>query len=129
MWSTCSIETGHSWTHAPQVTQSHTISSGTPLPTIGDSSPPASATAPSAKSWSRTPMIRSFGESVFPVAQAGQTSWQRPHSVHENASTICFHVRSRDVPDAEAHLLVGHVIVEAQRLEPPALPSSARSRR
>ena len=42
-------------------------------------------------------MIRSFGERVFPVAYAGQTSWQRPHSVHENESTISFHVRSPTV--------------------------------
>ena len=44
------------------------------------------------------PMISSFGESSFPVAYAGQTSWQRPHSVHENVSTISFHVRSAIVP-------------------------------
>ena len=35
MWSTCSIDTGHASTHAPHVTQSQIISSGTPLPTIG----------------------------------------------------------------------------------------------
>ena len=39
-------------------------------------------------------MIRSFGESSLPVAYAGQTSWQRPHSVQENESTISFQVRS-----------------------------------
>ena len=38
---------------------------------------------PSANRWSRSPMMRSFGESALPVAQAGQASWQRPHSVHE----------------------------------------------
>jgi hypothetical protein len=43
-------------------------------------------------------MITSFGDSTFPVAQAGQASWQRPHSVHENASIICFHVMSGTVP-------------------------------
>ena len=43
-------------------------------------------------------MIRSFGDRIFPVAYAGQTSWQRPHSVHENESTISFHVRSPTVP-------------------------------
>ena len=43
-------------------------------------------------------MITSFGDSVLPVANAGQASWQRPHSVHENASIICFHVRSSTVP-------------------------------
>jgi len=86
MWSTCSIETGHASTHAPHVTQSQIISSGTPLPTIGDAS--------CANSWSRTPMIRSFGERIFPVACAGHTSWQRPHSVHVYASTTCLRVRS-----------------------------------
>ena len=35
MWSTCSIETGHSWTHAPQVTQSQTTSSVTAFGTSG----------------------------------------------------------------------------------------------
>jgi hypothetical protein len=43
-------------------------------------------------------MISSFGESSLPVVQAGQTSWQRPHSVHENVSNICFQVRSGTVP-------------------------------
>ena len=98
MWSTCSIETGHSCTHAPHVTQSQTTSSVTAFGTSGESSPPARAALPSAKSWSRRPMIRSFGESAFPVAYAGQTSWQRPHSVHDIASSICFHVRSATVP-------------------------------
>ena len=74
MWSTCSIETGHSWTQAPQVTQSQTTSSVTAFGTRALSSPPASTPCPSAKSWSRIPMIRSFGESAFPVAYAGQTS-------------------------------------------------------
>ena len=39
-------------------------------------------------------MITSFGDNSFPVAYAGQTSWQRPHSVHENASTTSFWVKS-----------------------------------
>ena len=56
----CSIETGQASTQAPQVTQSQIISSGTPLPTIGS---PLWA-----NSWSRTPMITSFGERIFPVA-------------------------------------------------------------
>jgi hypothetical protein len=43
-------------------------------------------------------MIRSFGDSSFPVAQAGHTSWQRPHSVQEKVSRVCFQVRSRTVP-------------------------------
>ena len=43
-------------------------------------------------------MISSFGDSALPVFQAGQTSWQRPHSVQENESIISFHVRSATVP-------------------------------
>ena len=39
-------------------------------------------------------MITSLGERIFPVAYAGQASWQRPHSVHENASTTSLRVRS-----------------------------------
>ena len=99
MWSTCSIETGHSCTHAPHVTQSQTTSSVTAPGTSGDASPPASTAGPSAKSRSRRPMIRSFGESALPVAQAGQTSWQRPHSVQDSVSSICFHVMSASVPE------------------------------
>ena len=43
-------------------------------------------------------MISSFGDRSLPVAHAGQTSWQRPHSVHETVSTICFQVMSVSVP-------------------------------
>ena len=42
--------------------------------------------------------MRSFGDSSLPVAKAGQTSWQRPHSVQEKVSNICFQVRSGTVP-------------------------------
>ncbi len=42
-------------------------------------------------------MISSLGDSSLPVFQAGQTSWQRPHSVQENVSIICFQVRSGTV--------------------------------
>ena len=100
MWSMCSIETGQACTHAPQVTQSHTTSSVTAFGTSGVASPPPAATAgPSAKSWSRRPMMRSLGESALPVAHAGQASWQRPHSVHEKVSITCFHVMSATVPE------------------------------
>ena len=53
---------------------------------------------PSANTWSRSPMISSLGDSTLPVAKAGHASWQRPHSVHEKVSSICFHVRSAAVP-------------------------------
>ena len=42
-------------------------------------------------------MIRSFGLSGFPVAQAGQTSWHRPHSVQLNRSSTCLRERSAAV--------------------------------
>ena len=50
-------------------------------------------------------MITSFGDSVLPVANAGQASWQRPHSVHENVSSTCFQVRSA-ASGAEPEILV-----------------------
>ena len=69
------------------------------------------------------PMITSFGDSDLPVAYAGQTSWQRPHSVQENESTISFHVRSAIVPAPNRISALGNV--ESQRLEPSA-PTCAR---
>ena len=98
MWSTCSIETGHSCTHAPQVTQSHTTSSVTAPGTSAVGSPPSSTAGPSANRRSRRPMMSSFGERSLPVAHAGQTSWQRPHSVQDIVSSICFQVMSTSVP-------------------------------
>ena len=98
MWSTCSIETGHSCTQAPHVTQSQTTSSVTAPGTSAVASPPSSTAGPSANSRSRRPMISSFGDSSLPVAHAGQTSWQRPHSVQDIVSSICFHVMSASVP-------------------------------
>ena len=73
MWSTCSIETGHSYTQAPHVTQSHTTSSDTAFGTSGvvvNAVPPRVASSrlgPSANSWSRRPMMSSFGDSSLPV--------------------------------------------------------------
>ena len=101
MWSTCSIDTGHSRTQAPQVTQSQTTSSLTAPGTSGAASKPSAprtSAGPSAKTWSRSAMISSLGDSSLPVVQAGQTSWQRPHSVHEKVSSVCFQVRSGTVP-------------------------------
>ena len=101
MWSMCSIDTGHSRTQAPQVTQSQTTLSVTAPGTSGCASKPSSPRSsggPSSKTWSRRAMISSLGESSLPVAHAGQTSWQRPHSVHENVSSVCFQVRSATVP-------------------------------
>ena len=66
-------------------------------------------------------MIRSFGDSSLPVAQAGQTSWQRPHSVHDIVSSICFQVMSATRPGAEAELALV-LDLEVERLEPPARP-------
>ena len=74
-------------------------------------------------------MIRSFGDSALPVAQAGQTSWQRPHSVHENVSMHLLPGQVVERAGAEAQLLVGALLVEAQRLEPPARRACVRSTR
>ena len=69
-WSICSMPTGHSRTHAPQVTQSHTMSSVTAFGTMGGGAYEASASAfgPSAIAWSRIAMISSFGDRALPVA-------------------------------------------------------------
>ena len=44
------------------------------------------------------------GASGAPLAVAGQTAVQRPHSVQENASSTCFQFRSASDGDAEQAL-------------------------
>ena len=110
MWSMCSIDTGHASTHAPHVTQSQIDCSGTPLPTIGS--------VLCANTWSRMPMIRSFGERILPVAYAGHASWQRPHSVHEKPS---MHLLLRQVEDRRG--------AEAQLRRPARRSAAARAAR
>lgn len=41
--------------------------------------------------WSRSDMIRSFGERGLPVFQAGHCDWQRLHSVQVEKSSRPFH--------------------------------------
>src|SRR5438876_594882 len=78
--------------HAPHVTQSHTTSSMTAFGTIG--------VLASLSRWSRIAIISNLGDRGLPVLYAGQTSWHRPHSVHDIVSSICFQVMSgfRAVP-------------------------------
>lgn len=40
--------------------------------------------------WSRSDMIRSFGERGLPVFHAGHCDWQRPHSVQVEKSRMPF---------------------------------------
>ena len=42
--------------------------------------------------------MSSFGLSGLPVVHAGQTDWQRPHSVQVAKSSICFQVKSSILP-------------------------------
>ena len=100
MWSMCSIDTWQA-SHAGAAGDAvpDLSGSGTPLPRIG-------CLRSARRTWSRTPMIRSFGDSTFPVAHAGHASWQRPHSVHEKPSITSFFVRSKIVVDAEAELVI-----------------------
>ena len=105
-------------TQAPQVTQSQTDSSGTAPGTSGSSA--ASPRRASASTRSRRPMITSLGDSDLPVAKAGQASWQRPHSVHENVSSTCFQVRSFAVPAPKRRSSSGTSGRRTQRLEPAA---------
>ena len=128
MWSTCSIDTGHSRTQAPQVTQSQTTSSVTAFGTSG-------AARPSAPAQQRRPVLEDLvaqphdqqlrRQLLAGRVQAGQTSWQRPHSVHEKVSSICFQVMSATVPAPEAHLLLGHV--GRRSAAAPAGPRGARA--
>ena len=83
------MSTGHSCTHAPHVVHAHTTSSSTTPGTSGDRLERLARRlrlqqdrGPSSNRWSRRFMMRSFGDSGLPVFHAGQTLWQRPHSVH-----------------------------------------------
>ena len=67
-------------------------------------------------------MIRSFGDSSLPVAKAGQTSWQRPHSVQDIVSSICFQVMSASVPEPNRSA------ASSSDLEVERLEAAARSR-
>src|SRR5687768_5429133 len=66
-----------------------TVSSGS-CPTIGDTGPPgwlSDMTCPTFNTISR-------GSSGLPVALAGHTDVQRPHTVQASVSSSCFHVKS-----------------------------------
>ena len=117
MWSMCSIDTGHASTHAPQVTQSQIISSGTPLPTIG--SPlcgeelVADAHDQELRREELAGRVRRAGVLAAPALGARErVDDLLPRQVGDRR-------------DAEAKLVVGQV--EAQRLEPPARCACGRS--
>src|SRR5262245_24866709 len=79
-----------------EVTRSNTLSAEIVTlrvtPTGGDTagSPVAAITSPTFNTISR-------GSSGLPVACAGHTDVQRPHTVHESVSNSCFHVKSSTV--------------------------------
>ena len=74
---------------------------------------------------SRRSMMTSFGESGFPVFQAGHWDWQRPHSVQVAMSRSCFHEKSsiRPAPNTTSSSSAMSSIdmsgVEAERAERP----------
>ena len=86
---TCSIPTGHASTHAMQVVHAHRTSSG-----ISGSEPLPCCSSECWYRRSRRSRISCRGARGEPAAVAGQTAVQRPHSVHENASSTCFQLRS-----------------------------------
>ncbi len=103
MVSTCSIMTGHSCTQAMHVVQAQSSCSVMKLsrscrPATADASPPDADAATIAGAFSmvreRISTMIFFGLRSFPVAFAGQTEVQRPHSVHVKPFRSCFHVRS-----------------------------------
>ena len=117
MWSMCSMSTGHSCTHAPQLVHDQSTSGSiTPfasaVPTRGlsascltasgsaslASSDPASRYGALANAWSRRSRISIFGDNGLPVNQAGHCDWQRPHSVQVARSSMPFQVRSSILP-------------------------------
>ena len=113
MWSTCSIDTGHACTHAPQVTQSQIISSG-----------------------HVRAEDRLLGLSEHVVPHAHDDELRREHLAGGERRTCVLaapalgareaveHLLERQIlgrADAEAQLLLRDaVVVEAQRLEPAA---------
>ena len=125
MWSMCSIDTGHASTHAPQVTQSQIICSGTPLPTIGSALCAKHLVAHAHDQELRREDLPGRVRRARVLAAAALGAREAVH-----------HLLLREVEDrrdAEAQLLLRHV--EAQRLEPararacaPATRSPPRSR-
>ena len=135
MWSTCSIETGHAWTQAPHVTQSHTDSSGTAPGTSAASSGGVGPCGPRTGGDQRT----TVGEDL--VAQPHDQQLGREHLAGRKGRTRILaapalgagerveHLLPGQVgggPGAEADVLLGNVgVVEAQRLEPAARSGAA----
>ena len=116
MWSMCSIDTGHACTQAPQVTQSQTDSSGTALGTSGVSAIPLRS------SWSRRPMITSFGREQL-AGLVGRADVLAAAAL--GAGERVEHLLPGQVgggAGAEAQVLLALTLLrlEAQRLEPPA---------
>ena len=75
---------------------------------------------------SRSDMIRSLGLSGFSVFHAGQTLWQRPHSVQVAKSSICFQVKSSILPTPKT---VSSVTFSMSMSGVLSRPPSARGRR
>ena len=119
MWSMCSIETGHASTHAPQVTQSQIISSGTPLPTIGSVALREHLVADAHDQELRREDLAGRVRGAGVLAAAALRAREAVHDL------LLREVDDRR--DAEAQLVVRHV--EAQRLEPARRGACARARR
>ena len=123
------MSTGHCSTQAPHVVHDHSTSgSMVPGTSVGESPGPApeSSRSAAANMLSRSPITRSLGLSGLPVVQAGQTDWQRPHSVQVAKSSICFQVKSSAWP---APNTVSSVTCSMSMLGVLSRPPSARGRR
>ena len=117
---------GRPATHAPQVTQSQTDSSGTAFGTSGVGAasrhrPRALHVGPSANTWSRSPMMSSLGDSDLAGGKRGAGVLA---AAALGARERVEHLLPGEVgggPGAEADVLLGRVVVvEAQRLQPAA---------
>jgi len=117
MWSMCSMSTGHSSTHAPQLVHDQ-ITSGSITPTVvpGADQRPVRL-GPGHVRQLGPLLIREgqqqgglgervvaqveddlLGDNGLPVAQAGHCDWHRPHSVRVAISSRPFQVKSSILP-------------------------------
>src|SRR5665213_320900 len=132
MASTCSMSTGHSSTQAPHVVHDQSTSGsivvGTNVATSALLAPDKSRSA-EANMFSRSPIMTNLGLRGLPVVHAGQTDWQRPHSVQVAKSSICFQVKSSILPAPKTvsslTLSISHVGGLIEAAERPGAPRHA----
>ena len=127
MWSTCSIATGHSWTQAPQVTQSQTTSSLTAFGTSGLGSKPAGSASrfgPSAEELVAEPHDQQLRRQLLArrVGRADVLAAAALGARHRVDHLLPRHVGDRVGAEAHRALVLDR---EVERLEPAARARAA----